>query len=508
MRRRLLWFLGLFLLINASQTRSFHFTSFHASSVGRACDDQPEPECRNMACPGDVAAFSTVSYQGTLNRAPDTNTLTDATKPYNPTTNPHRGDVPGKMKRLAEDICGGFFAPSDYVSHTFEYIQNSQSKFTTRSHAGQANTNPHFATLRILDAYDGTNTSSASYDVVLIQPMSTELLDGATDTRVSAMTELLRMDRKAATAKTRYVVQQTWPRRESGTYNQICTTIDDYGEEKIGMLETIDGTLKNMTRLVPTEFLIAPTGTAFVEFAKLACPGILPESTCELDTSVNCPIWFGEEGKVSLYAESLDKEGTHQSEEVGAWLAAAVLYGTVQSSSPCYLKATDLEMIMPTPENLAVIPSSKSIHTLVADAAKLALAKEFSDDITACGSISPPGTDPKQFATWRSKERRRVRKSRAKFNKSVGNTYAFQAERNYASFQTIKVVDGVSEVPNSLTISAVFKKISRATSDAAVTGLAVTYGNRGVPRRVRITRSNGNDEVVRIKRVSTSIDPN
>ena len=396
------------------------------TSVGRACDDDEpgEPACHNMAVPGDVANFDIATYPGIYNRAPDTSTLIDPSRPYHPSTNPHRGDVPGKMKLIAEHICGTYLEPAiarhrSYIrrfddhsgrdnifvdendkndrderslaattnSNTFQYIQNSQSRFTTRSHSGQLSSVPHEATSRILDNYDG---SGQTYDVVIIQPMSTELLEGTSDKRrVDALTELLRTDRAAATPNTRYIVQQTWPRRESTGYNQMCKTLE--GEDKLGYMEAVDTTLVDMKDAIPTEFIVAPTGTAFVEFAKLACgQTILPEGACLFDSNVVCPIWYGEAGKVSLYHEDIDEEGSHQSEGVGAWLSAAVLYGTVQSSNPCYVDSSHLEKVMPTPSNLADIPSGMVLHELVAQAAQAALKKQFGPSIGKCASFNPP----------------------------------------------------------------------------------------------------------------------
>ena len=537
------------------------------TSVGRACDDDApgEPACHNMAVPGNVANFDVATYPGIYNRAPDTNTLVDPSRPYHPSTNPHRGDVPGKMKLIAEHICSAYLGGGgpggaepaiarhrSYIrrfddhsgrdnifvdgndkndsdersletttkSNTFQYIQNSQSRFTTRSHSGQLSSVPHEATLRILDSYDD---SGQTYDVVIIQPMSTELLEGTSDKRrMDALTELLRTDRAAATPNTRYIVQQTWPRRESTGYNQMCKTLE--GEDKLGYMEAVDTTLRDMKEVIPTEFIVAPTGTAFVEFAKLACgPAILPEGACAFDSNVVCPIWYGEAGKASLYHENIDEEGSHQSEEVGAWLSAAVLYGTVQSSNPCYVESSDLKKVMPTPSNLADIPSGIALYDLVAQAAQAALKKQFGSSIGKCASFNPPMLDPKEMAPWRLKERRRVRVNRAKFNKRIGDTYTFQLEMdgvnsggNSAAIQSMAVTGGIvssgaggsNNNGSGLTIHQVFKRISEATRDVTVVGLDVLYGNRGVPRRVRISRSGKQDEYIQIKRVKSSIDPN
>lgn len=97
------------------------------TSVGRACDDDEpgEPACHNMAVPGDVANFDIATYPGIYNRAPDASTLIDPSRPYHPSTNPHRGDVPGKMKLIAEHICGAYLGgpggaePSLVIDPTF-----------------------------------------------------------------------------------------------------------------------------------------------------------------------------------------------------------------------------------------------------------------------------------------------------------------------------------------------------------------------------------------------------
>ena len=86
---------------------------------------------------------------------------------------------------------------------------------------------------------------------------------------------------------------------------------------------------------------------------------------------------------------------------------------------------------------------------------------------------------------------------------------------NSAAIQSMAVTGGIvssgADVNNNgsgLTIHQVFKRISEATRDATVVGLDVLYGNRGVPRRVRISRPGQQDEYIQIKRVKSSIDPN
>lgn len=350
-------------------------------SVGRACleDGSNRPNCENRAIPGNVRGFLIITYPGDYDWPPDSDTLVDPTNSYNPITNPHLGDVPSKVKLLAEYICGG---------SAIEYVQNTQSTFTTRAHAGQANVNPQNGTIKILEGENAPNT--LQYDVVIIQPQSTEYLDGATSSRVSALEELTK-SRDAAAPNVRFILQQTWPRRDATTYNQICTT---RGKNKhTGMLDEIDDTILELSQLVSTPFEMAPTGSAFVEFAKLACPGILPAGDCVFDESVDCPIWFGKTGKVSLYDEEVGEEGSHQSDEIGAWLAATVMYGMVQSDTPCYVSATDLQAVMPPIDgnDLATIPSGLSIHEIISDAAKLALEESYGSlaECTSGGRVTP-----------------------------------------------------------------------------------------------------------------------
>ena len=59
-----------------------------------------------MAVPGDVANFDVATHPGIYNREPDATTLADPSMSHHPSTNPHRGDVPGKMKLIAEHTCG------------------------------------------------------------------------------------------------------------------------------------------------------------------------------------------------------------------------------------------------------------------------------------------------------------------------------------------------------------------------------------------------------------------
>lgn len=55
----------------------------------------------------------------------------------------------------------------------------------------------------------------------------------------------------------------------------------------------------------------------------------------------------GEAGKISLFHEEASIPGTHQSEEIGAWLSASVLYGVLQSTDACYVSEDDLKSVMP-----------------------------------------------------------------------------------------------------------------------------------------------------------------
>ena len=97
-------------------------------------------------------------------------------------------------------------------------------------------------------------------------------------------------------------------------------------------------------------------------------------------------MWWGETGKISLFHEEVDIPGTHQSEEIGAWLSASVLYGVFQSTDACYVSEEDLMSVMPPiPSNvLADIPSGKSIYTIISEAARLALSDKYGGDIPAC----------------------------------------------------------------------------------------------------------------------------
>jgi hypothetical protein len=352
------------------------------TSIGRACnsDGSNRPECESKAVPGNVRGFyqdPPELYPGKFDAPPDSDTLIDPTQPYNPSLNPHLGDVPTKIKILAEYFC------SNGMGNTFEYVQNTQSAFTTRTHAGEAGGNPQSGTLFLLNST--SINPPQGYDVVVIQPQSTKYLDGASSSRVSALEELTR-PRSAASPSVRFVLQQTWPRRESTNFNQICTI----GEKK-GMLEEIGKTIAEFEALGLGPFQVAPTGTAFLDFAGLACgPDIFPMGECAFNSNVSCPIWYGEAGKVSLYAEDTTEEGTHQSEEVGAWLAAAVLYGIVQPNPiPCYVSESDLSNVMPTvPDNLADIPTGQSLYYLIAEAARLALVSEFGTVVRCAVPVS------------------------------------------------------------------------------------------------------------------------
>ena len=317
------------------------------TGVGRVCDEQgaSRPNCEDYAIPGNVtAAFNAGNYDGTFTTccdyAPIGDLLVGDGTPYNAYTNPHRGDVPGKVKKIADEICGG--------AGSIGYAQNSQSSFFTTTHAGQSS-NEQSGTINLLNDYP--------HDVIIVQPQSTEyLIDPPSgddfNKRVDALNALL------SSTSTNFV-QQTWARRKVGDTNGA--------QHKCEFVDVIDGTLSALATNVNQglSFSVIPTGLAWLKFAQLACPTIFDANNCTLDETVTCPIFFGESGKISLYHEAATDTGTHQSEEVGAWLSAAVIYGAVQSPGACYVSQSVLESVMPTVSNLAAIPSSMSIEELV-----------------------------------------------------------------------------------------------------------------------------------------------
>mmetsp|Transcript_49658 Transcript_49658/g.120395 ORF Transcript_49658/g.120395 Transcript_49658/m.120395 type:complete len:494 (-) Transcript_49658:164-1645(-) len=364
------------------------------SGVGRACldDDSDRPDCEEKAVPGQVRTYVTdpsSGYPGEFDHPPAETMLVDPTSPYHAFDNPNKADVPSKINAIANHFC-----------RPITYDQNTQSAFTTRSHAGQAGANPQSGTIRLL------NETSSTYDLVFIQPQSTEYLSGARSSRVDALQLLATLATRqkqtssGKTSSSSVVVQQTWPRRESTTYNQICDTTEDVTNEdgtrqeevvRQGMMERIDGTLSDLADQVTVPFTVAPTGDAFVEFARLACGDeILPDGACAFDTDVDCPIWFGDGTRTSLFAENRTVEGFHQSGDVGAWLSATVLYGVIQSSVnngvACYVSEKDLDVVFPAPPpDLVDIPSGNSIPYLISEASRSALASRFKT-VTECQS--------------------------------------------------------------------------------------------------------------------------
>lgn len=386
-------------------------------SVGRACpsgSDDPGLTCRQSAIPGNVRSFftdptETYPYESDsiqYDVRPDSDSLINPSGPgvynpdYNPFSNPHKGDVPGKIKLLSDYFCS---SPPTGDLTSMTYLQNSQSAMTTRTHSGQSSAEEK-GTLRLL-GIETTGNIFEHYpkaDVVVVQPRSTEYINPTSndlDNRKDALVGLFVGD--ASKPNRKYILQQTWPRREDNNYNPLCTCGGKEGKE--GVLEEIDATIaafRNDANIPP--FVVAPTGNAFVEFAKFACPGILADNascndgTCTYSTSVSCGIFFGEVDKISLYDELVSEDGTHQSEEIGAWLAAAVLMPIIQNADdPCYISASALEKVMPTIDStsLASYPASTtlSIYQLIAQAAQKALTDEFGS-ISMCSSGSPTGS--------------------------------------------------------------------------------------------------------------------
>ena len=371
-------------------------------SVGKGCPDGAGDNdvCRQNAVPGNVKEFFVdppQEYPGTNDVAPGTYSetvrLVDTSSPYGAITNPYLGDVPGKVKLLADFLCstpatGG---PSMY------YVQNTQSAMTTRSHAGEAGTNPQYGTLNLLadditvhNIFDNDPT-----DVVVVQPQSTEYITGSLETRKSALQVLFDNTNKPFR---KFILQQTWPRREeTAGYTPIC----DAGG-KTGMINAIDSRIADLQADNSiSQFIVAPTGNAFAEFGKLACPGIFDGSNYDTAIAQSCTLWSGEASKLSLYDEDPGEEGTHQSEQIGAWLSAAVLAPIIQnaanSASLCYISASDLEAVMPPIDaaDLGAYNNSGtlSIYDLISQAARRALEGEFGV-VSQCEAIAMPSAVP------------------------------------------------------------------------------------------------------------------
>ena len=108
-------------------------------SVGRVCDVMSRWRgCADYAIPGQMMYEDYEFFRGSTglccNYAPR-NPMDDSL-PYDAVTNPNYGDVPGKVKRLADAISG-----SSLDSSTFRYAQNTQSRFRTKTHANHDWTN-------------------------------------------------------------------------------------------------------------------------------------------------------------------------------------------------------------------------------------------------------------------------------------------------------------------------------------------------------------------------------
>lgn len=189
----------------------------------------------------------------------------------------------GKVKKIADEICGGV--------GSIGYAQNSQSSFFATTHAGQSS-NEQSGTINLLNDYP--------HDVIIVQPQSTEyLIDPPSgddfNKRVDVLNALL------SSTSTNFV-QQTWARRKVGDTNGA--------QHKCEFVDVIDGTLSALATNVNQglSFNVIPTGLAWLKFAQLARPTIFDANSCTLDETVTCPIFFGESGKISLYHEAATSE--------------------------------------------------------------------------------------------------------------------------------------------------------------------------------------------------------
>jgi hypothetical protein len=259
-----------------------------------------------------------------------------------PSVNP--GDVPGKVKLISDEAC----------QLNFQWAQNTRSAHFLSTHARE----PDGCRIVNQNMIEGARND---LDVLIVQAQSAELAKTdcqPTSTQVSNLDILLNF----APAVTKKSLFATWAEYDTG--NEICTfgylqcTQDVLAQESAHALE------------------ILPVGQSFRYIADNSCTA----DACGYDSN-SCldSLW-------SIGGLFVDK--IHQSETIGSWLAALVIYGGMQT--PACLPSAD----MLTPSGLSTV-----VKMELAEAAAFSLDEQYGPGLAACSMATQPPTEAPSTVT-------------------------------------------------------------------------------------------------------------
>jgi hypothetical protein len=255
--------------------------------------------------------------------------------------NPNPGDVPSKVKLISDAAC----------QINFQWTQNTRSAHFLSTHAREPDG------CRIVNR-EMIAAAGNGLDVLIVQAQSAELAKTDCEPTTAQEDNLDILLNFVTSSETRKYLFGLWSSYNTG--NEICTFND------------LKCTQEKLAQDTVHDLDILPVGESFRYIADMSCS---LDGSCGYNSS-SCPnsLW-------SDIADGLFVDDIHQSETTGAWLAALVIYGGMQS--PVCLPSADLL----TPSGL-----SDAIKTELAFAATFALTDQYGSDLAECSMASQPTT--------------------------------------------------------------------------------------------------------------------
>jgi hypothetical protein len=252
-----------------------------------------------------------------------------------PSTNP--GDVPGKVKQISDAAC----------QFNFQWSQNTRSAHFLSTQAGSCKlVNENMIT-----------EMGADLNVLVVQAQSEELAKDTCEPDSDQVTNLnILLD--LAPSNSKKMLFATWAGYDA--------------DDEIRTFEKLNCTQQDLKGQLSMQIL--PVGQSFEYIAD--------SNNCDNKTygyvSYSCSLWSNSGD--GLFADSI-----HPSETSGAWLAALVVYGGMQTP-----------VCLPPPELLAPSGLSYDVKTELATAAAVALTEEHGSSLFECFSGSAPSASPSE----------------------------------------------------------------------------------------------------------------
>jgi hypothetical protein len=255
--------------------------------------------------------------------------------------NPNPGDVPSKVKLISDAAC----------QFNFQWTQNTRSAHFLSTHAREPD-GCRIVNGNMIDAV------ADDLDVLIVQAQSAELAKADCEP-TSAQEENLDILLNFATSpNTKKYLFGLWSRYNTGS--ERCT------------FDALKCTQENLAQDSVHDLDILPVGESFRYIADMSCSSL--DGSCGYNSS-SCSNSLWSDSDDGLFVDDI-----HQSETTGAWLAALVIYGGMQT--PVCLPSADLL----SPD----LPDA--IKTELAFAATFALTDQFGPDLDACSVASQPTT--------------------------------------------------------------------------------------------------------------------